>query len=70
MVAVSSGPIVVGGQPSEGDEPLGERVAFVGQVVVKVRGAVQAVCQSGSACVPGASETVGWHTHACVDMVS
>lgn len=42
LLVMSSNPIVVGNAPAEGEEGLYERVAFVGQAPVKVRGPVRA----------------------------
>jgi len=40
IMVVSQGPIVLGNDPGEEDQHLGEKIAFLGQVDVKVSGAV------------------------------
>jgi hypothetical protein len=42
VMAITRSPIVVGNMPREEDEHLYEKVAFIGQVPIKVRGVVQA----------------------------
>ncbi|OUJ74080.1 hypothetical protein BXP70_10075 [Hymenobacter crusticola] len=41
LLAVSTAPIVLGNMPKPGQEHLSEKVAFMGQIPVKVRGAVR-----------------------------